>query len=505
MNVVEFMVGLESAIGDRPIIYFRDRGVTTSAFRTLVCEAAAELDAAHVRAGDRVALLSFNRPEWLAIYCACLARGATLVPLNPALSESEAAFILDDCSPALVFVDDKNLPRVPRDLQIPVKVLGDPEGRTWEGDSASSWPQVVDLDDKHPALIHYTSGTTGHPKGAVLPHSGVAATLSRTTTWVGSTADDTILINGSLAFIMHSTIAAMGHIAIGATVVLQERFHPGEAIETIDRYQATVIMWVPTMYVMVCEWLESNPPDQVGSLASLRACVSSAAALPWSLVERMRALTGKTLHNAWGMTEGTPLTGFPPGSSPVPDSVGPPIGDSEIRILDEQGSEVAVDEVGEITFRSPSNMTGYFNRPEATRETIIDGWVHSGDLGRRDADGNIYISGRIKDMIIRGGANIYPAEIESVLTDHDAVAEAAVIGLPDERFGEVPVGFVVPRTGETADGEVLRDYCRSRLASYKVPEWISVVDDLPRGPTGKTLKRVLRDRTAPASNRPSPN
>jgi long-chain acyl-CoA synthetase len=503
MNVVDFMVGLESAVGDRPIIYFRDRGVTAHAFRSLVAEAAAALDAAQVGTGDRVALLSFNRPEWLAIYCACLARGATLVPLNPALSASEAAFILEDCSPALVFVDDKNLSRIPSDMQTPVEVLVDPAGRSWQGDDASDWPQVLDLDGKHPALIHYTSGTTGHPKGAVLPHSGVAATLSRTTTWVGSTAEDTILINGSLAFIMHSTIAAMGHIAIGATVVLHERFHPAEAIETIDRYKATVIMWVPTMYVMVCEWIESTPPGQGGSLASLRACVSSAASLPWSLVERMRAATGKTLYNAWGMTEGTPLTGFPPGSSPVPDSVGPPIGDSEIRIIDAQGREVAVDEVGEITFRSPSNMIGYLNRPEATRETMVDGWVHSGDLGRRDAAGNIYISGRIKDMIIRGGANIYPAEIESVLTDHEAVADAAVIGLPDERFGEIPVAFVVPRTGGAPDAESLRDYCRARLASYKVPEWIAVVDDLPRGPTGKTLKRVLRDQTTATANRPT--
>ncbi|MCX0275231.1 AMP-binding protein [Nocardia zapadnayensis] len=502
MNVVEFMLGIEATAKDRPIIYFRDRSVTARAFRTLVSDAAAKLDTAGIGSDDRVALLASNRPEWLAIYCACLARGATLVPLNPALSEPEIAFILDDCSPALVIVDDKNLPRIPDGLMIPVVVLVEPEVRSRDEDDGGSWPRVIDLEDRHPALIHYTSGTTGHPKGAVLPHSGVAATLSRTTTWVGSTADDTILINGSLAFIMHSTIAAMGHIAIGATVILEERFHPSEAIQTINRHKATVIMWVPTMYVMVCEWIESNP-DQARSLASLRACVSSAAGLPWSLVERMRALTGKTLYNAWGMTEGTPLTGFPPGSSPVPDSVGPPIGDSEIRILDADGSEVAVDEVGEITFRSPSNMLGYFNRPEATKETIIDGWVRSGDLGRRDADGNIYISGRIKDMIIRGGANIYPAEIEAVLTDHYSVAEAAVIGVPDERFGEIPVGFVVTRGGEVADGELLRDYCVSQLASYKVPAWISVVDDLPRGPTGKTLKRVLRDQVLAAGNPPT--
>ncbi|WGY00457.1 AMP-binding protein [Nocardioides sp. QY071] len=500
MNVVDFMTDLESRAGTRPIIHFRDREVTVGAFRTLVAEAAAQLDAAGVGMRDRVALLSYNRPEWLAIYCACLARGATLVPLNPALSASEVAFILEDCTPALVVVDDRNQSRVPQEMTCPIEVLDDPGNQSWHGVDTSQWPTVVDLDPTHPALIHYTSGTTGHPKGAVLPHRGVAATLSRTTTWVGSTSDDSILINGSLAFIMHSTIAAMGHIAIGATVVLQERFHPAEAARAIDRYGATVIMWVPTMYVMLCEFIESHPQEEVGSLDSLRVCVSSAASLPWSLVERMRAATGKTLHNAWGMTEGTPLTGFPPGSTPVPDSVGPPIGDSEIRILDASGSDVEVGDVGEIVFRSPSNMTEYYNRPEATKDTIIDGWVHSGDLGHRDAAGNIYISGRIKDMIIRGGANIYPAEIESVLAEHDTVAEAAVIGIPDERFGEIPVAYVVARGGEEPDNDVLRDFCATRLASYKVPAWIAVVDDLPRGPTGKTLKRVLRHQTEAAQS-----
>lgn len=493
MNVVEFLEELDLG-SEKPIIYFRDRGVTNSAFRTLVADAAAKLDAAAVVSGDRVALLSGNRPEWLAIYCATLARGATLVPLNPALSASEVAYILADCSPKLVIVDGANGVRVPDDLTTPVHVLGDPAEQTWNERDDARWPDVVDVPDRHPALIHYTSGTTGHPKGAVLPHMGVAATLSRTTTWVRSTVDDTILINGSLAFIMHSTIAAMGHIAIGATVVLQERFHPAEAIEAVRRYGATVIMWVPTMYVMVCEWLESHPAETDGALDSLRSCVSSAAALPWSLVERMRALTGKTLHNAWGMTEGTPLTGFPPGSVPVPDSVGPPIGDSEIRILAPDGTDMPVGEVGEIAFRSPSNMIEYFNRPEATAKTIIDGWVHSGDLGRRDEAGNFYVSGRMNDMIIRGGANVYPAEVESVLTDHESVADAAVIGIPDERFGELPVAYVVARSGESVDPDALREFCASHLAPYKVPAWIASVDDLPRGPTGKTLKRVLREQ-----------
>lgn len=496
MNVVEFLADLERSSGERPIIYFRDRGVTTSAFRTLVSDAAASLDAADVGLGDRVALLSSNRPEWLATYCATLARGATLVPLNPALSVSEAAFILADCAPALVIVDEKNAGRVPHDLAAPVNVLVDPDMQTWDVDEGSRWPQVVDVPDKHPALIHYTSGTTGHPKGAVLPHIGVAATLSRTTTWVGSTADDTILINGSLAFIMHSTIAAMGHIAIGATVVLQERFHPAEAVGAIDHYDVTVIMWVPTMYVMICEWIESHPAETAGSMDSLRACVSSAASLPWSLVERMRAVTGKTPHNAWGMTEGTPLTGFPPDSTPVPDSVGPAIGDSELRILGADGAELRDGEVGEIVFRSPSNMIEYFNRPDATAKTIIDGWVHSGDLGYRDDVGNFYISGRISDMIIRGGANIYPAEVESVLTEHESIAEAAVIGVADERFGELPVAFVIPRSGASVNDAALREFCASRLAPYKVPVWIASVDDLPRGPTGKTLKRVLREQAA---------
>ncbi|WP_179657363.1 class I adenylate-forming enzyme family protein [Nocardioides panzhihuensis] len=496
MNVVEFLADLERSSGERPIIYFRDHGVTTNAFRTLVSEAAASLDAAAVGLGDRVALLSSNRPEWLATYCATLARGATLVPLNPALSASEVAYILADCAPTLVIVDDKNAARISPDLTAPINVLVDPDVQAWGVDEAGRWPQVVDVPDRHPALIHYTSGTTGHPKGAVLPHVGVAATLSRTTTWVGSTADDTILINGSLAFIMHSTIAAMGHIAIGATVVLEERFHPAEAVGAIDLYDVTVIMWVPTMYVMVCEWLESHPTETAGSMESLRACVSSAASLPWSLVERMRALTGKTPHNAWGMTEGTPLTGFPPGATPVLDSIGPAIGDSELRVLGADGEELGAGEVGEIVFRSPSNMIEYYNRPEATAKTIIDGWVHSGDLGYRDEAENFYISGRISDTIIRGGANIYPAEVESVLTEHESVAEAAVVGVADERFGELPVAFVVPRSGVSVDDDALRRFCASRLAPYKVPVWIASVHDLPRGPTGKTLKRVLREQAA---------
>lgn len=499
MNVVEFLADLETSAGERPIIYFRDQPIATSCFKTLVCEAAMALETAAVGAGDRVALLSFNRPEWLAIYCATLARGATLVPLNPALSGSEVAYILADCAPKLVIVDDKNESRVPNDLEAPLTVLVDPDMLEWGAREDSTWPQVVDVPDRHPALIHYTSGTTGHPKGAVLPHMGVAATLSRTTTWVASTTDDTILINGSLAFIMHSTIAAMGHIAIGATVVLQERFHPAEAIKAIDVYGVTVIMWVPTMYVMVCEWLETHPVETAGSLDSLRACVSSAASLPWSLVERMRALTGKTLHNAWGMTEGTPLTGFPPGSTPVPDSVGPAIGDSEVRIVGPEGTDLPVGEVGEIVFRSPSNMIEYYNRPEATADTIVDGWIRSGDLGYRDEAGNLFISGRISDMIIRGGANVYPAEIESVLTEHESVAEAAVVGIADERFGELPVAYVVPRSGASLDGEALRAFCASRLAPYKVPAWFATVDDLPRGPTGKTLKRVLRTQAASTS------
>ena len=500
MNVVGFLADLDAGSGDRPIIYFRDRAVTTAAFKGLVWDATASLDAAAVGRGDRVALLSSNRPEWLAIYCATLARGATLVPLNPALSASEVAFILGDCGPTLVIVDPGNEVRVPGDLTVPVDVLADPDVTTWDAREDSGWPEVADVPDLHPALIHYTSGTTGHPKGAVLPHRGVAATLSRTTTWVKSTTDDTILINGSLAFIMHSTIAAMGHIAIGATVVLQERFHPSEAVDAVDRYDVTVIMWVPTMYVMVCEWIESHPVETAGSLDSLRSCVSSAASLPWSLVERMRALTGKTIHNAWGMTEGTPLTGFPPDSTPVPDSVGPAIGDSEVRILGAGGVDLEAGEVGEIVFRSPSNMIEYYNRPEATQKTVIDGWVHSGDLGYRDEAGNFYISGRMNDMIIRGGANVYPAEVESVLTDHESVAEAAVIGVSDDRFGEIPVAYVIARSGASIDGEALRDFCASRLAPYKVPAWIASVDDLPRGPTGKTLKRVLRDQASSTSS-----
>jgi long-chain acyl-CoA synthetase len=291
---------------------------------------------------------------------------------------------------------------------------------------------------------------------------------------------------------MHSLIAAVGHIAVGATLVLHQRFHPKDTAEAIARYRVTTVFWVPTMYVMALEWAALHPVD----FSSLRVCISGGASLPWSVAERFEHTFGVPVLSGWGMTEGTPVTGFDVQGRGRPESIGRALEGCEVRVVDTDGNDLPIGEVGELIFRSPSNMSGYYNLPDVTADAVRDGWMWSGDLGRKDDDGFYYIVGRSKDMIIRGGANIYPAEVEDVLCASPDVAEAAVVGLPDERYGESVVAYVTPRAGRTPDAETLLAFCRERLAAYKTPQTVIFVDELPKGATGKILKRVLKERAS---------
>jgi long-chain acyl-CoA synthetase len=240
---------------------------------------------------------------------------------------------------------------------------------------------------------------------------------------------------------------------------------------------------------MACEYAEKQKAD----LSSLRVCISGGAPLPWSLAERFFALSGCRILSGWGMSEGTPITGFDPTETGRPESIGRPLTHCQVKILDDQKQEVGDREVGELVYLSPKNMTAYLNKPEATAETLRDGWIYSGDLGWKDEDGYFYISGRKKEMIIRGGSKVYPAEVEEAVLKDATVAETAVLGLPDHRFGERIVAVVTPRHGGIVNIDSLRSHCEKLLATYKIPQEFIIRNDLPRGPTGKILKRVLRD------------
>ncbi|GGC77802.1 class I adenylate-forming enzyme family protein [Chelatococcus reniformis] len=495
MNAADILRRSARLYDDRPVLYFRDRPMGRVAFDLLARKGVAILADAGVAPGDRVAILAGNKPEWLACYFAILAVGAVIVPINPALTPNEIAYIVDDSAPAVIFVDDalrQNLAAAshhPKVVSLPSDSRAASDWDRYAGPPAQDFAPVA-VAPEDPSIIYYTSGTTGRPKGAVMPHRSTLSTYESTARWLGLSPADTVVITGSFAFILHSTLAAGSHLGAGGTLVIQERFHPQNALTAILRYRGTVIFWVPTMYVMACEFAEKNLID----LSSLRICISAGAPLPWAVAERFHALFGKHVLSGWGMSEGTPVTGFDPSGSGRPESIGKPLEGCVVRVLDNAGNEVGLHEVGELVYLSPKNMTGYLKRPAETAETLRDGWIHSGDLGWRDQDGYLYISGRKKDMIIRGGAKIYPAEVEEIVMRSEDILESAIVGGPDIRFGERIVAFVTAREGKKLDLSVLRAYCEKNLASYKVPQEFIVVDDLPRGPTGKILKRVLRDR-----------
>jgi len=492
MNVSEIIERVRPLYRERTFMHFRDQAIGFDQFAAIVQESIDRLGQVGVKAGDRVVILATNKPEWLAGYFAILSLGAILVPVNPALTKAEISFIVTDCEPVAAFVDANLCDRL--DAKPDIALLTMPDARSSANPGVPSRADsvnCVDVDPRHPAIIFYTSGTTGSPKGAVLSHQAVSSTIERTSHWIGASPQSCTLIAGSFAFIMHSTMASVASLVGGATLVLQERFHPGEALEAAKRFGVTTLMWVPTMYLMAVEWAEKH--DVV--LPALKVCNSGGAHLPWALCQRFKDRFGVAILNGWGMTEGTPITGYDfrieEGRA---ESIGKVLPECELIVVDDQMNEVGPDVVGQLVFRSPSNMNGYYKRPDATAETIKDGWIYSGDLGRKDADGYFYLVGRSKDMIIRGGANIYPAEIEECLAGLDAISQCAVIGVPDPRFGEQVVAFVVVKARTQATASDLSEYLTDRLASYKIPQHFEIVDSLPLGPTGKVLKRVLRDQ-----------
>lgn len=494
MNVANALQQSAASYVSKPLLYFRDKPLAFLEFELQARKAKAILKRAGAAPGDRVAILANNKPEWLACYFAILATGAVIVPINPALTQSEVAYIINDSAPIVVFVDIDLANALSTSVHKPTIVtLPSYDGRSSDWDLFDSplpaQLECVDLDEEAPSIIYYTSGTTGRPKGAIIPHRSTLSTMTGTANWLRLSEKDVVVITGSFAFILHSTFAASSHMLVGATVILRERFHPKDALDAIERYRATVLMWVPTMYIIASEYAEANGTD----LSSLRVCISGGAPLPWAVAERFHKVSGAHVLSGWGMSEGTPITGFDPSELGRPESIGKQLAECTVRVLDDAGREVPNREVGELVYLSPRNMTGYLKRPTETAETLRNGWIHSGDLGWRDEDGFFYIAGRKKDMIIRGGAKIYPAEVEEVVTSNADVSESAVIGAPDDRYGERIVAFVTPREGRVPTAESLRLHCEGALAGYKIPQEFVVVQEFPRGPTGKILKRILRD------------
>ncbi len=443
-----------------------------------------------VQPGDRVGIMLPNVPYFPAVYYGVLRAGAVVVPMNPLLKGREVEFHLEDAGAEVLFAwhdfaDDAGkgadatgaelVSIAPGEFE---KLLGEQEGR----------PEVVDRGDDDTAVILYTSGTTGTPKGAELTHSNLRRNVEVATGLFDMSPDDVVF--GGLPF-FHSfgqTCALNATVSGGGMVTLLPRFEPGKAFEIIQRDKVTILEGVPTMYSA----LINHPAGDACDTSSLRVCVSGGSALPGEVLRGFEEKFGAPILEGYGLSETSPVASFNhPDRERKVGSIGTPIEGVEMKVVDDEGNEVPQGEVGEIAIRGHNVMKGYWQREDATAEVMRDGWFHTGDMARVDEDGYFFIVDRKKDLIIRGGYNVYPREIEEVLYEHPAVAEAAVVGVPHDELGEEIGAAVTVKDGESVDEDTLREHVKEHVAAYKYPRKVWFVDELPKGPTGKILKREI--------------
>jgi long-chain acyl-CoA synthetase len=478
----------------RTALRLDDRTLSYAELDRAACGVAASLRARGVAPGDKVALMVPNLPEFSIAYFGILYAGATVVPLNVLLSAREVSYHLEDSGARLLiahplFADPARAGAAER--AVPVVWAGGEEGETLAALAAAApgdGPHATRPTDT--AVILYTSGTTGRPKGAELTHSNLllncAVVVPRL---VPLTPDDVALATLPLFHSFGQTCVQNASIAVGASYTLLPRFTPEEAMAVIDRDRVTMFAGVPTMY----HALLHHEPEKEYDLSSVRWSMSGGSAMPVEVMKAFERRFDVQILEGYGLSETSPVASFNMLDRPRrPGSIGYPVWGVEMCILDADDRPLPDGEPGEICIRGHNIMKGYWKRPDATEEALRGGWFHSGDIGVRDADGSYAIVDRKKDMIIRGGFNVYPREIEEVLFAHQSILEAAVIGVPSDSHGEEIKAIVVrrPKAKLTAEGVIA--YCRERLAAYKYPRIVEFAESLPKGPTGKILKRELR-------------
>ncbi len=442
--------------------------------------------------GDRVVVMLPNCPEVLQAYGAILRLGAVVVPVIFLLNADEVRHILADSGARVAITSPDLAPKLDGFTGTIIAVGGAPGARAYEELVAredDACPVVARADDDL-AVVLYTSGTTGRPKGVALSHDNLESNARAAANLYELDRDRWALAVLPLSHSYGLTLMNAGHI-LGTRAVLLRWFQPELVLETIQRFRCQQMAGVPTMFVYLLHF----PGAERFDTSSMRLWGAGAAPLPVEIVEPFEAKFGGRLLEGYGLTEASPVVSAHRLSGVRKlGSVGQPIPGVEVTIRADDGRTLPAGEVGEVCVRGRNVMVGYYQMPEETARTIVDGWLHTGDMGRLDADGFLYIVERKKDLIIRGGFNIYPREVEEVLYAHPAVAEAAVVGTPDPLMGEEVVAFVVIRPGASASADALVAFCQERLAKYKCPRRVRFVDALPKNPVGKILRKELRAR-----------
>jgi long-chain acyl-CoA synthetase len=444
--------------------------------------------------GDRVGVMLPNVPQFAVVYYGVLRAGGVVVPMNPLLKEREVDYYVQDSGARFLFawhqVSGATTDAARAAGAELIEVAPDEFERSIATLAAD--PDIATRAGEDTAVILYTSGTTGHPKGAELTHFNLTrnAQVTATTLLELDTAD---VILGCLPFFhaFGQTCCLNAAIQAGSTLTLMSRFDPSRALDIMASEGVTVFEGVPTMYAALLEQ-QARQPRQA---KSLRVCISGGAALPVETLRRFDETFHCAILEGYGLSETSPVASFNhPGRQRKAGSIGTPIAGVEFRLIDDDGRDVPPGEPGEIAIRGHNVMKGYWHKPDETAAAFDDGWFRTGDIARVDGDGYYYIVDRKKDLIIRGGFNVYPREVEEVLYEHPAVLEAAVIGLPHESLGEEIGAAVALREGHSASPEELQQFVKARLAAYKYPRQVWLVDRLPQGPTGKIMRRLV---TAP--------
>ena len=507
MNVAHALERAARYFPDKPAILFEDRCLSYRDLEAAASRTAHGLAAAGIRPGDRVALCLPNIPAFAIAYEAVQKLGAVAVSVNVMLTTEEIAYLLADSGADAVFTVEGAWPRlaplvgegVRRDRVVICE--GEVDGlatlAAWGAGRPERFP-ACDLDPAAPAAILYTSGTTGRQKGATLSHGNILSNLFAVNRYMHMVPADRLLVALPLFHVAAQNVLMNAGFNAASTVVLQRRFEAARCAAAIEEHRVTIMTGVPTIYISL---LEAGARPE--ALASVRLYKSAAATMPGEIARRWRDRYGQTIVEGYGLTETSPAATFNHEYEYRAGSVGTPVDMVELRVVDEEDRDVQPGAWGEVVLRGPNVMLGYWNRPEETRAAMRGGWFHTGDVGHVDEDGYLYLVDRVKDMINTAGFKIWPREVEEVLYRHPAVAECAVVGVPDALKGEVARAFVVLRGGPPPTPEAggrtadeLDAYCRRHLAGYKLPRAWELVAELPKSASGKILKRVLRERGA---------
>lgn len=502
MNVADLVRETAGRLGSKAAIIFHDEAISYSELDLQIDRAAAGFAALGIRPGDRVGVLVHNIPHFIYAYEGLARAGAVTIPMNTMYTADEVSFILSDADARAVVVSEPFVGTVDglRDTlamleHVVVAGTAAPVGAmTWEQmvGRESGGPPAVESSPGALAVLAYTSGTTGKPKGAMLTHANLLANLDQMSQaqLLAEAEGDVVLLALPMFHIYALNVILGLTMRAGATAVLMERFDAVGSLGSIERHGVTVLFGAPPMFIA---WL-NTPGVERYDLSKVRLAVSGAAPLPAAVLEDFRRKLGITIWEGYGLTETAPgVTSNAMGPEAKPGSIGKPLPGVEVRIVDASSDDVEDGDPGEIVVRGSNVFAGYWRQDEASAEVLQDGWFRTGDVGYADADGYIFLVDRKKDLIIVSGFNVYPREVEDAIFRHPKVADVAVVGIQHPYTGEAVKAFVVLKPGESATEEEILEFCRRSLARFKCPQVIEFVKELPHLPTGKVLRRLLRE------------